>query len=287
VLRHKDIPSRLTWLLPALLLAATVPVHPAKALLRNPLPPQQNAAQSTSPLPQFQAAPSLPPPPAGYDFPHAQTLTYEADWRLLPAGTVTMHLEAAGPLQHITITAATLGSISLLYRVNDRFESVFDRTTGCSQSLSKVTEEGRRRVNTDIRFDYLQHKQLLSEKNLVRGNAKQASGPLPACATDILSAIFYIASQPLNPGESFNFQLADALRVVNVALKSEARESIKVPAGLFNTIRVQPTADAGVTRNRGQIWLWYSDDPRHIPVQIKARLFWGTLTFRLTSIENK
>ena len=279
MLRHKDIPSRLTWLLPGLLLAATVPIHPAEALWQT--------AQTTPQTPQFQAAPSLPPPPAGYDFPHAQTLTYEADWRLLPAGTVTMHLEAAGPLQHITITAATLGSISLLYRVNDRFESVFDRTTGCSQSLSKVTEEGRRRVNTDIRFDYLQHKQLLSEKNLVRGNAKQASGPLPACATDILSAIFYIASQPLNPGESFNFQLADALRVVNVALKSEARESIKVPAGLFNTIRVQPTADAGVTRNRGQIWLWYSDDPRHIPVQIKARLFWGTLTFRLTSIENK
>jgi hypothetical protein len=275
VLRPQAFSSRLTWLLPGLLLA--VPVHPARAL-------PQSSGQATA---QFSAAPSLPPPLTAFEFPHAQTLTYEADWRLLPAGTITMHLESAGAQQHVTVTAATLGAISLLYRVNDRFESVFDRTTGCSQSLIKVTEEGRRRVNTDIHFDYVQHRQLLSEKNLVKGNAKQASGPLPNCATDILSAIFYIASQPLNPGETFNFPLADALRVVNVALKSEARETIKVPAGPFNTIRVQPTADAGVTRNRGQIWLWYTDDARHIPVQIKARLFWGTLTFRLTSVENK
>jgi hypothetical protein len=266
--------SRFSWLLPALLLAATLHGHSQQPVQTPPASPAQTPS-------------TLPPPQSGFDFPHAQTLTYEADWRLLPAGTITMHLETSGNLQHVTVTAATLGSISLLYRVNDRFESVFDRTTGCSQTLTKQTEEGRRRVNTDIRFDYAQRKQLLSEKNLVKGSAKQASGSLNACATDILSAIFYIASQSLNPGQTFYFPLADALRVVNVGLKAEARETLKVPAGPFNTIRVQPTADAGITRNRGQIWLWYTDDAKHIPVQIKARLFWGTLTFRLTSIENK
>lgn len=198
-----------------------------------------------------------------------------------------MRLEAQGNEQHVTVTAATSGSISLLYRVNDRFESVFDRATGCSQSLSKQAEEGRRRVNTDVRFDYQSGRQVLSEKNLVKGSAKQASGPLPVCATDILSGIFYVASQPLVPGQTIYFPLADALRTVKVGLKSEARETIKVPGGSFNTIRVQPTADAGIVRNRGQVWLWYTDDARHIPVQIKARLFWGTLTFRLTAIDNK
>ncbi len=245
--------------------------------------------QTATPLPP------LPPPQPAFPLPTAQTLTYEVDWRLFPAGTVTIRLDSSGPqatpsghpLEHITATAATLGSVSLLYRVNDRFESAFDRTTGCSTFLSKTAEEGRRRVNTDVRFDYSKGRQFLTEKNLVKANSKQQDAPIPACVSDVLSAIFYIGTQPLVPGQPFHFPIADSLRTVSVSLNPEAREDIKVPAGNFKTVRVQPTADAGIVKNRGQIWLWYSDDPRHLPVQIKARLFWGTLTFRLTAVDNK
>ena len=66
-----------------------------------------------------------------------------------------------------------------------------------------------------------------------------------------------------------------------------SREEIKTATGTFQTIRVQPTADSGVVKNKGEIWIWYSDDARHIPVQMRARLFWGTLTMRLTSIDQK
>ena len=53
------------------------------------------------------------------------------------------------------------------------------------------------------------------------------------------------------------------------------------------TIRVSPEASAGMLKNRGRIWIWYSDDARRIPVQMRARMFWGTLTFRLLRIEKK
>jgi hypothetical protein len=66
-------------------------------------------------------------------------------------------------------------------------------------------------------------------------------------------------------------------------MKVEAKETVITPAGTFSTIRVQPTADAGVVKNRGSILIWYSDDARHLPVQVRARLFWGTITMRLTS----
>ncbi len=229
----------------------------------------------------------MPPPQSGFPLPAAQTLTYEVDWRLFPAATATIHLDQQGNAERITVSAATLGAISVLYRVNDHFQSIFDRTTGCSTSYSKQAEEGRRRVNTDLHFDYPNKRQLLSEKNLVRNTAKQQSGSIPGCVTDVLSAMFYIATQPLTVGNTFYFPLADSMRTVSVGLKAEAKEPVTVPAGKFPAIRVQPVADAGVVKNRGQIWLWYSDDPRHIPVQMKARLFWGTLTLKLTSVENK
>ena len=73
------------------------------------------------------------------------------------------------------------------------------------------------------------------------------------------------------------------MRTVAVTVKVEGREEIKTPAGTFQTIRVQPTADAGVVKNRGTITIWYTDDARHLPVQIRAKLFWGTLIFHLQS----
>lgn len=265
---HLRLPSsRFFFWLPVLLFA--VVVH------------GQQTGHAAAPLPKLAA------PSAGLPLPGAETLNYQVDWRLLPAGTVTMRLEQHGPQEQLSVTAATLGSISLLYRVSDRFQSVFDRATGCSQTLSKQTEEGRRRVNTDVYFDYANHRMEQSQKNLGRNTSKLGSGPLPECATDILSSIFYIATQPLSPGEGFSFPLADSLRTVTVDLKVQARENIKVPAGSFSTVRVEPTAEAGVVRNRGQIWIWYSDDARHVPVQMKARLFWGTVTLRLTSLEAK
>ena len=81
--------------------------------------------------------------------------------------------------------------------------------------------------------------------------------------------------------------LADALHTLPVTMKALSREEVKTPAGTYQTIRVQPVAESGVVKNKGEIWIWYTDDARHIPVQMRARLFWGTLTMRLSSIEQK
>ena len=99
--------------------------------------------------------------------------------------------------------------------------------------------------------------------------------------TDLLTGVFYASSQPLEVGQNFVMPVVDAMHNVPVTMKVEGREEIKTPLGTFKTIRVQPTADAGVVKNRGNIWIWYTDDDRHLPVQMRARLFWGTITFRL------
>ena len=120
---------------------------------------------------------------------------------------------------------------------------------------------------------------------MVNGQTKHAESPVHGCLTDLLTGMFYPSSQPLVLGHSFVIPVADAKRTVLVTMKVEGREEIKTSLGTFKTIRVQPTADAGVVKNRGNIWIWYTDDDRHLPVQMRARLFWGTITFRLTGNE--
>jgi hypothetical protein len=234
-----------------------------------------------------QQAPQLAPPRAGFSFPQKQTLTYSVDWRVFPAGTAVLHFEAMGDRERLTANANTIGAINLLFHVDDRFQSTFDRQKGCTYEFDKQTVEGRRQVNSTLRLDYAQGKSILDEKNQVSGQTKHVETGVPGCLTDLLTGLFYAASQPLELGKSFVIPVVDAQRTVPVTMKVEGREEIKTTLGTFKTLRVQPTADAGVVKNRGNIWIWYTDDERHLPVQMRARLFWGTITFRLTGNENK
>lgn len=248
---------------------------------------QQPAQAQQQPQAQASQIPALQPPPAGYVYPERQTLIYSVDWRVFTAGTAVFHRERHGDVQQITASGDSVGAVTMLFPVVDRFQAGFNTKTGCSTGFSKQLLEGRRRVSSVLTFDYAAGKQHQVEKNLVKGTGKEQTASIPPCVTDSLSAIFYAASQPMVVGQDFRFPLADSMRTVTVTMKVEAKEEIKTPAGTFQTIRVQPTADEGIVKNRGNIWIWYTDDARHMPVQIRARLFWGTITAHLQSYDAK
>jgi hypothetical protein len=248
---------------------------------------QTMQAQTGHAAPAQRPIPTLEPPIAGYAFPERQTLTFTVDWRVFTAGTAVFHLERQGEQLKIAATADTVGAVNMLFPVVDRFQSLINTRTGCSAGFSKQVQEGRRKVSTDLTFDPKTGKQTQIEKNLVKGTQKEQTASIPACVTDSLSGIFYAATQRLAVGQDVAFPLGDAMRTVTVTMKVEGKEEIKTPAGTFQTVRVQPTAEEGVVKSRGNIWIWYTDDARHIPVQIRARLFWGTITFHLQSVETK
>jgi acyl carrier protein len=233
------------------------------------------------PIPVLQA------PLPGFDYPQHETLTFTVDWRVFTAGTAVFHLDQSGDGLKISATADSVGAVNMLFPVVDRFQSGFDLKTGCSTGFNKQIQEGRRKIASELTFDYAHGKQAQNERNLVKGTATHKESNIPACVTDSLSALFYTQSQTLTPGQTVYFPLADSMRTVTVGMKVEDREEIKTPAGTFQTIKVQATADEGVVKNRGSIWIWYTDDPRHLPVQMQARLFWGTITFHLQSVDFK
>lgn len=229
----------------------------------------------------------MPAPESSYHPPVGETLTYGAEWRVFNAGTATLRLEQNGQQDRVLGTADAAGTVALLYHVKDRYESDLDPSTFCSKSLSKKMEEGLRRVNADIAFDYQRGKAVLDQKNLKKGDSKHAENDIPGCVTDVLSAFYYVGSLPLQPGKTISFPLNDGGKTVIVDVHGEAREQIKTPAGTFNTIRVQPYVPPGVLKSKGTLWIWYSEDAPRIPIRLRGHLFWGTVTFTLLKIEKK
>lgn len=264
----------------AILLAVAAPLG-----LSAPAVPGGQAAHAGAQPPaetKIGASAHIEPLRSGYEFPHGQTLHYEAEWRFLPAGVATLRMEPAGPQEHVSATAESTGVVALLYRVQDQFNSYLDAKGLCSYKLLKHTEEGLHRRDTVISYDYARGKAILEERNLKDNQQKKTENDIPGCVTDVLSGIVYVGSLPLQPGANYRFPLNNGGKTVTVQAHVEGKEQIKTPAGTFQTIRVGPEGDSGILS--GRIWIWYTDDARHLPVQMRAKLFWGMLTIYLTSI---
>jgi len=247
-------------------------------------------ASSSPAVPAEQSemvAPSVIRPRADYQFPLGQTYVYGAEWRVFNAGIATLRMEKAGQENRIVATANAAGTISLLYHVQDRLESFFSPSDFCSHNTSRHIEEGFRRVESNITFDYQRGKALLDHKNIKKKESKHEEHDIPGCVTDMLSSVYYVASLPLLPGKTYSFPINDGGATLTVLAHVEEREQVKTPAGTFKTIRVQPETASGALRDKGKIWVWYSDDAARIPVQMRARMSWGTLTFSLLRVDKK
>jgi Protein of unknown function (DUF3108) len=269
----------LTRIPPLVTLAVALPLLTLSAMLASPAWAQSTATVSAEPQSVIQ------PPDAGYH-PPAGTLKYDAEWRVWKAGSATIRVSpAGGGLQHVVATAESSGAVAVLYRVEDRIESYFHEQTNCSDRILKHSEEGFHKRETSLLFDPLHGKSILDERNLRSGETKHQVTDSPACVTDVLSGIFYLAGQHLEPGTVHAFPLNDGGKTVRVTAAVEAREEVRTDAGTFPTIRVAIYSNTGPLKGRGRVWIWYTDDANHLPVQMRSRLFWGTMTLRLTGID--
>lgn len=259
----------------ALLSAQTQPSAPPAP------PPQQLPSISSAPAAQI-----LPPPP-NYRYPTGQTYVYAVEWHLFSAGTAKVGLDSSGTQEHVTATADSAGVVNTLFKVRDRFEAFFDPRTFCSLRISKHTEEGSHSRQSEASFDYPRRKSVLDEKNLKTGETKHVENDLPACVTDVISGFYYLASLPLQSGNTYVFFISDGGKSTQVTTHVETREQIKVPSGTYSTMRVRAEATSGPLQGKGTVWAWFTDDANHIPVQMRSKLGWGTLLFRLQRIDKQ
>jgi len=230
----------------------------------------------------------LTPPRAGFSFPPKQTLIYSVDWRVFPAGTAVLHFEATGDRERITANADTLGAINLLFHVGDRFQSTFDREKGCTYEFRQADGRGAPPDQLHAQAGLRAGQVDSGRKEPGDGQAKHLEQPISGCLTDLLTGIFYASSQPMTLGQSFVLPVVDAL-----AHRGGNHEGGRARRDQDHAGNLQNAARATHRRRRrGEetaaiFGSGNTDDERHLPVQMRARLFWGTITFRLTGNDDK
>ena len=225
------------------------------------------------------------PPSTSYRFPESETLVYSVEWHLINAGTATVNLKHQADSEHLRSIANTSGVVNKIFPVHDLFDADIDARNFCTQRISKHSEEGARRIERNVHLNYPARKSHTEETDLKTGNKRKADFDIPPCVTDVVSGFFYAASLDLTPGSSQTFPVNDGGKTTDVKIDVEGRNRIKVPYGEFQALRVKAEPVSGPLKGKGVLWVWFTDDAKHIPLQLKSKLGFATLLFQLQRLD--
>jgi hypothetical protein len=239
------------------------------------LPPVQMPAP-TSPLVPFEVG---------------ETFTYKVSWKIFDAGVATLTLADRLRYQNeevyrITATARSTGIVSTLFKVFDVFESYLQARDLCSRKITKTIREGRRHRDTVVNFDLKARQARMEDRDVDRPElpAKRFESPIPLCVQDVISALYLIRTKNLKVGERLNFPINDGGKTYDADVEIQATETIKTPAGMFQTVRLEPKVFDSLFNKKGRMFVWITTDSDRVPVQLKAKINIGTITATLTKV---
>ena len=103
---------------------------------------------------------------------------------------------------------------------------------------------------------------------------------------DEVSALYLMRTLPLEQGVTYEFDRYYSAADNPISFRVVGREKVRVPAGRFETIVIQPVIPSlSVFRQEAGARLYVTDDERRVLVQIETRTKVGKLTLYMTEYE--
>ncbi len=212
-----------------------------------------------------------------------ERLTFSVDYGFIHAGTAIMTVERIDKIMgrevfHITSWAFSGRTFSFFFKVEDKIDSYVDVEGLFSWRSEKHIREGKYRADRVYNLYQLHG----IARNMIRGDTLH----IPPFAQDALSALYYVRTQELIPGTQIHIPQFDNGKMYNLAVDIQKREKIKVPAGEFNAILVEPLlASEGIFKSEGRMRIWLTDDERKIPVKMTSKIAIGSIGAHLSRIQ--
>jgi hypothetical protein len=225
-----------------------------------------------------------PPNPAAVrapvPFSSGEVLSYEVRFGALKVGSGQMEVLGTQDVRgrEAWHTRFTVKGGVPFYRVNDRLESWIDTRELHSLRFVQDLQEGRR----DREYTY----EIYPDRAVFFEGSDSVPKPSVADPLDDAAFLYFVRTVPLEIGQTYEFNRYFRPDRNPVTIRVLRREKIKVPAGEFETVVVQPIIKAkGIFSEKGHAEIWLTDDAQRVMVQMKSGLSIGSLNLYLTKNE--
>ncbi len=216
-------------------------------------------------------------------FKAGEWLKFRIHYGFLNASYATLHVLNDSientPVYHVVGRGRTTGFASLFFKVDDTYESYFDKTDGKPYRFVRKISEGGYTKDIEINFDYNQDLAILDDKK----NNKKFNFTIQEGIQDLISGFYYLRNryefQDLEIGKSLELSmLYDDDGIFPFRLKYLGKEILRTKYGKVECLKFRPYVQSGrVFKEQESLSLWVSNDRNKIPIRIKADLAVGSI----------
>lgn len=211
-----------------------------------------------------------------------EELKYSAGFRLFPAGNAILSLTLDSlngkPAFLLATSVKTNSFLDAFYTVRDETLSWLNIMDFSLLKAVKTIHEGKYHRNHSIHT---------IGDSLLIWNKKYFTITEPVY--DPIAFIYFLRSQELSLEDSFHFFSAGEKEVREVWVNITGIEKIKVPAGNFDCLKVEPFSPDGkpLLKNNGELRVWLSNDDNKLPVKIEMKTNIGTMVMKLKEFKQR
>jgi hypothetical protein len=193
----------------------------------------------------------------------------------------------------LTFTAdvSSKGFFARLFNLKfrERVESTVEPVSFTVQKTTILDEQGKRVRATEATFDRSKGKMTwtLRDPNNPSAEPRHAITDFSGQLQDVLSAIYFIRTQPLEVGKSFEIFIGDGGKVYKIPVKVVEKKRMKTVLGRVDVLRVNPELfgpERLIDEEKGEFSIWVTADARHIPVGGRVRTDYGTFDIKLKKV---
>lgn len=143
-------------------------------------------------------------------------------------------------------------------------------------------KDRRTTVNSEATFDHAAGKAVWTQQSRDE-NPNATTIDIRGPVHDVLTLIYFVRTQNLKPGQTFEVLMVDAGRPYRCVVNVVAGKRLRTAVGRVNTVRVEPAIFDGEreVRPRGTLTVWMTDDPRHLPVKALVKAPIGNVDINL------
>ncbi len=239
----------------------------------------------------FLFLPSLPVMAGETILPFApgEKLTFQLKWSFIKAGKTILTVEPRQKVEgelahHLVMSTRTTSFIDKIYKVRNRVDSFVDEEVQHSLLFAQRQREGRTKRNIIVHFDWEKEQATYTRDD----KAREPIDLLPG-TVDPLASFYYLRTLDLKENMLVERPITDGKKNVVGWVHVWQKETIKVPAGTFETYRTEPVLrDArGVFEKSAdsKLTIWVTADWRHIPVKITSKVAVGSFVAELIKME--
>ena len=174
-------------------------------------------------------------------------------------------------------------------KFRERVESTVEPGTFTIQRTTILDEQGKRVRETESTFDHSSGLMTWTSRDPNNPDAepRHATTEFSGQLQDVLSAIYFIRTQPLAVGKSFDVFIGDGGRVYTIPVRVTEKKRMKTVLGRINVLLVNAELfgpNRLIDNEKGEFAIWISDDERHIPVGGKVKTDYGTFDIKLKRV---